>query len=159
MTTPFKLEREEVLALIPQQKPFRFIDRLVELDDSHAVGEYTFRQDESFYAGHFPGDPVTPGVILLEAMCQTGLVALGIHLLGLEAPKDEVAKTVTLFTEAQVEFERVVRPGETIRVEAEKVFWRRRKLKSNVKLSVVSGANAGLVAHGTVAGMGVRREQ
>jgi 3-hydroxyacyl-[acyl-carrier-protein] dehydratase len=148
------LTRDEVLELIPQQRPFRFIDRLLELDDAHAVGEYTFRADETFYAGHFPGDPVTPGVILLEAMCQTGLVALGIHLLGLELPRAEVAKTVTLFTESQVEFERVVRPGDTVRVTAEKIFWRRRKLKSKVTLVLADGTS---VAHGVVAGMGVPR--
>lgn len=148
------LSIDEVLALLPQQPPFRFLDRLLELDDAHAVGEYTFRADESFYAGHFPGDPVTPGVILLETMCQTGLVALGIYLLGLEVPRAEVARTVTLFTDAQVEFERVVRPGDTVRVRAEKVLWRRRKLKSNVTLVLADGTS---VARGTVAGMGVPR--
>lgn len=148
------LTPEEVLALIPQQRPFRFIDRLVELSDSRAVGEYTFRPDESFYEGHFPGDPVTPGVILIETMCQTGLVALGIYLLGLEQPHDEVKKTVTLFTDCAVEFERVVRPGDTVRVEAEKVFWRRKKLKSNVVLTLATGEP---VAKGSVAGMGVVR--
>jgi 3-hydroxyacyl-[acyl-carrier-protein] dehydratase len=148
------LSADEVLALIPQQRPFRFLDRLVELDDAHAVGEYTFRTDESFYAGHFPGDPVTPGVILLETMCQTGLVALGIYLLGLERPRDEVAGTVTLFTDAQVEFERVVRPGDTVRVVAEKTLWRRRKLRSSVVLSLADGTS---VARGNVSGMGVPR--
>lgn len=150
------LSADEVLALIPQKPPFRFIDRLVELDEAHAVGEYTFKQDESFYAGHFPGDPVTPGVILIETMCQTGLVALGIYLLGLELPADEVRKTVTLFTESNVEFERIVKPGDTVRVTAQKVFWRRRKLKSNVELTLADGTP---VAKGTVAGMGVAREQ
>jgi 3-hydroxyacyl-[acyl-carrier-protein] dehydratase len=150
------LSRDEVLALIPQQPPFRYLDRLIELTDEGAIGEYTFRPDEWFYRGHFPGDPVTPGVILLETMCQTGLVALGIYLLGLEQPRDEVARTVTLFTDANVEFAHIVRPGDTVRVAAHKQLWRRRKLRSTVSLTLADGT---LVAGGTVSGMGVKREQ
>lgn len=149
------LSPDQVLALIPQQRPFRFIDRLLELDDGGAVGEYTYRPEETFYAGHFPGNPITPGVILLETMCQTGLVALGIYLLSLEVDAAEVARTVTLFTDAQVEFSNMVEPGDTVRVRAGKLFWRRRKLKSRVTLERPDGTT---VARGTVAGMGVSRE-
>ena len=148
------LSIDEVLELVPQKPPFRFIDRLVELDADHAVGRYTFRHDESFYAGHFPGDPVTPGVILLETMCQTGLVALGIYLSSLDAPRSEVEKMITLFTESEVEFARVVRPGQSVEVRAQKLYWRRQKLKSEVELTLLDGTS---VAHGTVAGMGVLR--
>jgi 3-hydroxyacyl-[acyl-carrier-protein] dehydratase len=150
------LTKEEVLELIPQKKPFRFIDRIVSIDAERAVGEYTFRTDETFYAGHFPGDPVTPGVILLETMCQTGVVAMGLYLLGLEVPKEEVARHVTLLTESEVEFERVIRPGEKVRIEAEKIYWRRRKLKSKIVLTLADGTP---VARSTVGGMGVPRDR
>ena len=148
------LTPEEVLALVPQRKPFRFIDRIIEIDASHVVGEYTFRHDEYFYAGHFPGAPITPGVVLLETMCQIGVVAFGIHLLGLEASSDEVAKHVTLFTESTVEFTQVVPPGTTVRVEATKLYFRRLKLKSSVALLLPDGR---IAAKGTVAGIGVPR--
>ena len=70
----------EVLAALPQQAPFRFLDEIVELDDEHIVARYTFRDDEDFYRGHFPGNPLTPGVILVETMAQAGVVALGLYL-------------------------------------------------------------------------------
>lgn len=145
------LTPSELLELLPQQRPFRFLDRLHYVGSDGAVGSYTFSRDEYFYAGHFPQNPVTPGVILLEALCQTGLVALGIYLLGLEVPRAELRRTRTLFTEAQVEFEMIVPPGATVRVEAERVLWRRRKLRSRVRMLM----DGSLVAHGTVAGMGV----
>src|SRR5690606_23028335 len=47
-----KLSHEEILAKVPQQRPFRFIDRIISVDEQRIVGEYTYRQDESFYEGH-----------------------------------------------------------------------------------------------------------
>jgi 3-hydroxyacyl-[acyl-carrier-protein] dehydratase len=99
---------------------------------------------------------VTPGVILIETMCQTGLVALGIYLLGLTESRAEVEKTVTLFTDSEIDFSNMVKPGDTVVVRAEKIFWRRRKLKSKVTLCLADGT---LVARGTVAGMGISRDK
>ena len=72
-----RLTPKQVLDLIPQRDPFRFIDDILELDDDHIVGTYRFRPDADFYRGHFPGNPVTPGVILIESLAQVGIVALG----------------------------------------------------------------------------------
>jgi len=143
----------EVLELIPQQHPFRFIDEIVELDEHRIESRYTFREDESFYPGHFPGNPVTPGVILLEAMAQTGLVALGLYLLAMDNPLDEVRKMITFFSDAEVEFRRPVYPGETITIKGEKIYWRRNKLKSKTE---VINSKGEVVAFATVSGMGVR---
>lgn len=142
-------ERQNIVNMLPQVAPFRFIDRIVELSSESISAEYQFRGDEWFYQGHFPGDPVTPGVILIEAMAQTGLVALGLFLLSREQP----ARTMrTLFTESSVEFLDIVKPGEKVIINGERLFWRRNKLRSNVALRLVSGK---LIAMGTVSGMGV----
>jgi 3-hydroxyacyl-[acyl-carrier-protein] dehydratase len=146
------LTADEVLSLLPQRRPFRFLDRLLAIDACRAIGEYTFRSGEPFFEGHFPGNPIAPGVILLETMCQTGLVALGIYLLGCEIPREEVTRMVTLFTGGEVEFERVVRPEETVRIEARKVYFRMRKLKADVRMTRPDGT---LIARARVDGVGV----
>ena len=80
MAEPFApLSGARLLELLPQQEPFRFVDEILEVDADHIVARYTFRRDADFYRGHFPGNPITPGVLLIEAMAQTGVVALGIH--------------------------------------------------------------------------------
>ncbi len=148
------MQKKEVLQHVPQQAPFRFLDDILELDEEHIVGQYTFKRDEFFYAGHFPGDPVTPGVILIEAMAQTGVVALGLYLTSLTVPEDELSIWTTFFTETQMEFYLPVLPGETVTIHGEKVFFRRMKLKSNVRLYLSNGE---LAAEGSVAGVGVKR--
>ena len=60
----------EVLALVPQQEPFRFIDEIISLNEEEIIGAYRFRADAFFYRGHFPGRPITPGVILIDTMAR-----------------------------------------------------------------------------------------
>lgn len=143
----------ELLALVPQQVPFRFIDEIAEVDDLKIVGGYQFKRDESFYAGHFPGNPVTPGVILLECMCQIGVVAHGIFLLSKEESAEEAKLWTTFFSDAQVEFLKPVFPGDRVTVRAERIFWRRKKLRSKVEMFAADGS---LIATATVSGMGVK---
>jgi 3-hydroxyacyl-[acyl-carrier-protein] dehydratase len=143
---------EQILAAIPQQDPFRFIDEILELDDDHIVAAVRFREDADFYRGHFPGLPFTPGLILIEAMALAGVVALGLHLVMKEAQAEDTSKLVTFFTDANVEFAGRVDPGERVIIQAEKVFWRRRKLRSRVEMQREDGT---LVCSGELAGMGV----
>jgi 3-hydroxyacyl-[acyl-carrier-protein] dehydratase len=147
------LTPDEVLALVPQQPPFRFLDEILGIDDLSIMGAYTFKPDETFYAGHFPGMPITPGVILLEAMAQTGVVALGIYLKALEVDEQELRRWTSIFTDAQVEFLAAVPPGQRVICRGEKIFWRRNKLKSKVDMR---GEDGRLLASCTLSGLGVR---
>jgi 3-hydroxyacyl-[acyl-carrier-protein] dehydratase len=145
-----------VLALVPQQAPFRFIDTIVELDEEHIVATYTFREDEDFYRGHFPGNPITPGVILVEAMAQVGVVALGIYLVSCEGDdgRAEIEKLVTVFTDVNVDFTGTVLPGQRVTTTGRKQFFRRRKLQAEVEMRLDDGT---VVASGTLSGMGIVR--
>ena len=143
----------EVLARLPQQEPFRFVDEILEIDDLHVVAAYTWRADSDFYRGHFPGNPVTPGVLLVESMAQAAVVALGLYLLDKESP-EEARKLVTLFTDVNVEFSGVVRPGQRVLIRGRKLFFRRRKLRSESEMYLEDGS---LVCSGTLSGMGVSR--
>jgi len=145
------LTPKQVLDLIPQQDPFRFIDDIIELDDDHIVGTYRFRPEADFYRGHFPGNPVTPGVILIESLAQVGIVALGIYLLAQES-EESITKMMTLFTDTDVEFAGIVNPGDRVTITAEKVFFRRRKLRSKAVMKLDDGT---VVCSGTVSGMGI----
>ncbi len=148
------MTRDEVLAAIPQQEPFRFIDEILELDDEQVAAAYTFRPGLDFYRGHFPGHPVTPGVILIEAMAQAGVVALGIHLLAREIGEEAARKYTTLFTDASIEFSGLVEPGTRVVTRGRKVFFRRLKLRTEVEMRREDGQ---LVCSGTLSGMGVVR--
>src|SRR5215468_30546 len=136
-----------VLDAVPHRPPFRFIDEILELDEEHIVAAYRFPVDADFYRGHFPGNPVTPGVLLLEAMAQAGVVAQGIFLLGPDAPP-----LLTLFTDASIEWTGMVRPGERVLIHGRKLVFRRRLLRSAVTMTHADGRP---VASGTLSGMGV----
>jgi len=145
---------DQILNSVPQQHPFRFIDNILELDVEHIVGAYRFREDEYFYRGHFPGRPITPGVILIETMAQTGVVAFGLYLkmmqarTTLEATKD----MITLFTLVEgVEFTGMVQPGERLIIRGQKMHFRMGSLKSKITMERENGE---MVSFGTLAGMG-----
>ena len=147
-----ELSTAEVLARVPHRPPFRFLDEIVELDDEHIVATYRFPPEADFYRGHFPERPVTPGVLLVEAMAQAAVVAHGVYLLAKTLPLDEVARGLCLFTAANVEFASMVPPGERVTIHGRKMFLRRQTLRSAVEMT---GSDGRLVCSGTLAGMRV----
>jgi 3-hydroxyacyl-[acyl-carrier-protein] dehydratase len=146
-----------VLDALPHRAPFRFVDEILELDDAHIVAAYRFRPDADFYRGHFPGNPVTPGVILLEAMAQAGVAAHAIYLFARQANGDADgappgAPILPLFSEAAVEFLGMVGPGERVLIRGRKLVFRRRLIRSAVEMTREDGT---LVCSGTLTGVGV----
>lgn len=142
----------EVLAAIPHGAPFRFVEDILEIDNEHIVASCRFDESSDFYRGHFPGNPITPGVLLLEAMAQAGVVAHGIYLLGRAALESE-GEVLTLFTHADAEFLGVVRPGERLLVRGQMLRFRHRMMRSKVSMHREDGS---VVCEATLTGLGVK---
>ena len=147
------LERRRIFDWLPQRRPFRFVDELLEIDRDHVLCKYTFLKEEFFYSGHFPGEPITPGVILTEAMGQ-GVVLHAMYLLSLDVNSAEVGRHRALLADTQIEFRKPVYPLQTVYARSEMVAWRLKKLRSRVELRDDSNE---LLASGIISVMGVVR--
>ena len=105
------LGRAEIEAILPHREPFLLIDEVVELEPGQrVVARKTVRPDEWYLAGHFPGRPVMPGVLIVEAMAQTGAVAV--------LSQEENRGRLALFAGIDdVRFKRIVEPGDELELE------------------------------------------
>ena len=101
------MSREQIEQSIPHRPPMLLVDEIVSQTDDSIVTRKTFHPEEFFLQGHYPGQPIVPGVILCEATVQSGAVLLS----GLAAGKSGVPVLTRM---NEVKFRRVVRPGETI---------------------------------------------
>ena len=102
---------DDPVGLLPHRPPFRFVDAVDELVPGQRVlARYRVTGDEAFLAGHFPGNPILPGVIQLEALAQAGAVAL--------LSDERYAGTLPLFGGVEdVRWRRLVRPGDELQLE------------------------------------------
>ncbi|QDV63892.1 3-hydroxyacyl-ACP dehydratase FabZ family protein [Crateriforma conspicua] len=102
---------QEIENRIPHRAPMRLVDEIVSEDDKRIVCRKTFRDDESFVQGHFPGYPLVPGVIQCECCLQAGAI-----LLQKFTPEgDDVIPVATRMD--NVKFKNMVRPGDTVQIE------------------------------------------
>jgi 3-hydroxyacyl-[acyl-carrier-protein] dehydratase len=109
------MNRQEILDAIPHRDPFLLVDEILERSDARIVGVKTFCGDEWFFAGHYPGYPLVPGVLLCEASMQCGAILLAGHF------ADAMGKVPVATRLNDVRFKRMVRPGEKIVMEVELV--------------------------------------
>jgi UDP-3-O-[3-hydroxymyristoyl] N-acetylglucosamine deacetylase / 3-hydroxyacyl-[acyl-carrier-protein] dehydratase len=105
---------EEIMKVLPHRYPFLLVDRILEMEENkRIVGLKNVTINEPFFAGHFPGHPVMPGVLIIEAMAQVG----GMLLMG--SVKDAESKVVYFMSLDNVKFRKPVKPGDQLRFELE----------------------------------------
>ncbi len=110
-------DKEKIESILPHREPFLFIDEVVEIDSTQkVVAVKKTRRDEYFFQGHFPGKPIMPGVLIIEAMAQASIILYSIS-------KPEIVKTHPDYYLGKVkaEFLAPVLPGDKLIIETNKV--------------------------------------
>ena len=145
LATPTAVDIRRILQMIPHRYPMLMVDRVTEMHLDHsAVGIKNVSINEPFFQGHFPGEPVMPGVLIVEAMAQTAAV-LVVATYG----QQSAGKLVYFMSIDGVRFRRPVFPGDRLELHVEKVQSRQSVWKFSGK-AIVEGK---LVAEATFAAM------
>jgi beta-hydroxyacyl-ACP dehydratase FabZ len=113
------MDIRKILEVLPHRYPFLLVDRILEVEGTRRiVGIKNVTINEPFFQGHFPGHPIMPGVLIVEAMAQTG------GLLLLEQVPDRTNKVVYFMALDAVKFRKPVLPGDQLRMEVEMLQFR-----------------------------------
>lgn len=104
---------QKIMKCLPHRYPFLLVDRVLEIDEQHAVGIKNVTINEPFFQGHFPGSPIMPGVLVVEAMAQVGGLMLFDNV-------DDPANWLVYFGGIdKVRFRKPIMPGDQVRFELE----------------------------------------
>ena len=106
---------EEILRTIPHRPPFLFIDEIVEVREDGAICKRTIRAEEPQFEGHYPGNPIMPGVLLCEACFQTGAIYLAKQIEKDGRSLHDVTPVLSRISDAR--FKQMVKPGDEITIE------------------------------------------
>jgi UDP-3-O-[3-hydroxymyristoyl] N-acetylglucosamine deacetylase/3-hydroxyacyl-[acyl-carrier-protein] dehydratase len=138
------IEIEEIMKILPHRYPFLLVDRVLELEpQKRIVGVKNVTINEPFFQGHFPGHPIMPGVLIVEAMAQVG----GMLLMG--AVDDPESKVVYFMSLDNIKFRKPVKPGDQLRFEVDMV-----QVRGNVcRIKGVAKVDGAVVCEAEMAAM------
>jgi len=110
------LQYEDIIKLLPHRYPFLLVDRITEIElGKSVVGYKNVTANEHFFQGHFPGNPIMPGVLIIEAMAQVGGV---LARLSIQGEQDQESTDVVYFMSIdKVKFRKPVVPGDQLRLQ------------------------------------------
>jgi len=139
------LDINQIQAILPHRYPFLLIDRVLEVErKKKIVAIKNVTVNEPFFAGHFPGFPIMPGVLIVEAMAQAGGALL------LTEVEDRSDKLIVFTGIEKARFRRPVVPGDQLRIEVVTLSWREGASRIAVRMEGKAFVNGKLVADGTV---------
>lgn len=128
---PVPVGPEDIHRLLPHRYPFVLVDKVIEVRPGFAVGIKNVTMNEWYFQGHFPGRPVMPGVMQLEAMAQTAVILSKFTI-------ESEGKILVFAGMENVRFRRLVVPGDVLRIEVTEIF-RKKKLGRVTAVASVDG--------------------